>query len=157
MYDSLNFLWLFGIFLFGSLVTLPEIIRDKTFELSDYWPGYGPDYRTTYYGLQTGLRTGITGLLTDLLTETNLTPGPPRQESISFIKRSNKKTVCFWGGGQNHKSSPGEESRHVDPNQTTYIGLLEISNEFFPSGYPSGNLPGPSGTHVKQQLPVSFR
>ena len=60
----------------------------------------------------------LTGLLTDLLTEGTFTadaaayelltalayrgphivesdPGPPRQESISFIKKSNKEMVCF--------------------------------------------------------------
>ena len=69
--------------------------RDAAFELPDYGLDYGPDYGATYYGLRTGLRTGITGLLTALLTETNLTLGPPRQESMSFLKRSNTKTVCF--------------------------------------------------------------
>ena len=41
----------------------------------------------------------------------------------------------------------------MDPSQTTYNGSLEISNELFPSGHPSGNLLGPSETTVKQQLP----
>ena len=79
-----------GVFLPASFRKPSGCFRDAAFELPDYGPDYGLDYGAIYNGLRTGLRTGITGLLTDLLTEINLTPGPPRQESISFIKRSNK-------------------------------------------------------------------
>ena len=48
-------------------------------------------------------------------------------------------------------------SLQTDPNQTAYIGLLEIPTFLFPSGMASGNLPEASGTQVKQQLQTSFR
>ena len=99
IYDCLHLFLLFQTTLFGAFLETflkpSGCFRDAAFELPDYGLDYGPDYGATYYGLRTGLRTGITGLLTALLTETNLTLGPPRQESMSFLKRSNTKTVCF--------------------------------------------------------------
>ena len=77
---------------------------DAAFELPTYRSTYGPTYGVEFHYLRGYLRRSLTKVPNSL----KLTPGSPRQESISFTKRSNTKTICFWGDSPNQKFSLGE-------------------------------------------------
>ena len=78
---------------------LPETFRIPSGTRAFYLPTYGSTYGLTYGGqfhyLRAYLRTYLRHSLTEVPNSLNLTLGPPRQESTSFIKKSIKKTTDF--------------------------------------------------------------
>ena len=141
---------------------LPGLLTDLTYGAQiHYLRGYVQNY----------LRRSLTESPSSLNLTLRL--GPPRQESISFTKKSSKGIVCFYGDSQNHEFSPGEGPWQVDPNQAADMYFFEESDDCFPSGQlpgillgtfqdpckttaamyasgtPSGNLPGASRTAVE--------
>ena len=156
VFYSYTFIFIYS----GPSGQLPESFRitsgTRAFELPADGSADGPADGGDFHCWRGCLQNCWRRWLIEVPTSLNLIPGPPRQESISFIKKSNKEMVCFWGDSQNHKFGPGEGPWQVDPNQSADIYFFEKSDDCFPSGQLPETFREPSGTHVKQQLPCTL-
>ena len=78
---------------------LPETFRIPSGTRVFWLPTYGSTYGLTYGGqfhyLRAYLRTYLRHSLTEVPNSLNMTLGPPRRESTSFIKKSIEKTSYF--------------------------------------------------------------